>query len=261
VHPDKSPGGAPATGSVFGGNAAAWARSRFFSSREPRYHPVYPIYCPLLLNHGILNTMNQKQQQKRPAVEFLCSAAQEKDFPQLQGDEFAILGRSNVGKSSFINHVLEKPGLARTSRTPGKTTLANFFRVDESMIWVDLPGYGYARASGSERERWSVLIRAYCETRKNLRGLVWLIDIRHPGVAADLEARAWIEGLGVGFFPVLTKVDKINRSQIATQVRKAVTELRLPGEPLTYSIMQHGSRDRFRERFAQWRQSITGAVL
>jgi GTP-binding protein len=204
--------------------------------------------------------MNEKQQIKRPVPVFLVSAAYAKEFPQLQGDEFAILGRSNVGKSSFINHVLEKQGLARTSRTPGKTTLANFFRIDDGMIWVDLPGYGYARASGTERERWSVLIRDYCETRTNLRGIVWLIDIRHPGVAADLEARAWLEGLKVGFFPVLTKLDKINRSQIKTQVGKAMALLRLPAEPVVYSVMQHASRDRFRERFAQWRQSIAGAA-
>lgn len=204
--------------------------------------------------------MNEKQQKKRPSPEFIVSAAYAREFPQLQGDEFAILGRSNVGKSSFINHVLEKQGLAKTSRTPGKTTLANFFRVDNGMVWVDLPGYGYARASGSERERWSVLIRNYCETRTCLRGIVWLIDIRHPGVAADIEARAWIEGLKIGFFPVLTKVDKINRSQIASQIRKAVVALRLPAEPVVYSIMQHASRERFRERFAEWRQLMSGAA-
>jgi GTP-binding protein len=200
--------------------------------------------------------MNQQKKQQRPAPEFICSAANAKDFPQLQGDEYAILGRSNVGKSSFINHVLERQGLARTSRTPGKTTLANFYRVDGGMIWVDLPGYGYARASGTERERWSLLIRAYCETRKSLRGIIWLIDVRHPGAAADLEARTWIEGLGTGIFPVLTKVDKINRSQIAVQVREAMAALRLPGEPVLYSVLQHASRERFRERFAVWRQSM-----
>jgi GTP-binding protein len=201
-----------------------------------------------------------KEKIKPPPPALICSAAYAKDFPRLDCDEFAVFGRSNVGKSSFINHVLGRPGLARTSRTPGKTTLANFYRVDEKTAWVDLPGYGYARASGDERRRWSVLIRDYVETRGNLRGIIWLIDIRHPGAAADLEAREWIERAGVEFFPVLTKVDKLNRSQVAPQVRRAVADLRLAGDPVTYSVLRQESRERFRERFIRWRGSIAGAA-
>ena len=195
---------------------------------------------------------------KRPQPNFLTSAAYQKEFPEPENEEYAVLGRSNVGKSSFISHVLEHQGLARVSRKPGKTSLANFYRVDPTMIWVDLPGYGYARTSGSERIRWSKLIRNYCEKRENLCGIIWLIDIRHPGVRADREAREWFEQLGIPLFPLLTKGDKLSRSKGMIQAREAVTVLRLPEEPVVYSTMQHSSRDRFWMRFIKWREKVAG---
>jgi GTP-binding protein len=201
--------------------------------------------------------MNKQQsKQSRPQATFLLSAAYPKDLPPPAGMEFAVLGRSNVGKSSFINHVLEQQRLARVSRTPGKTSLANFYRIDPEMIWVDLPGYGYAKTSGSERERWSNLIRYYGEKRECLVGILWLIDIRHPGVKADLEAREWLEHIGHPVFPVLTKGDKITRQQTPVHIRKAVKALRLEQEPVIYSTLQHVSRERFWERFSAWRETV-----
>ncbi|MBN1306756.1 MAG: ribosome biogenesis GTP-binding protein YsxC [Chitinispirillaceae bacterium] len=200
-----------------------------------------------------LTTMTQLPRRKRPNPLFFCSAASAGDFPPPQGEEYAVFGRSNVGKSSFINHALERGGLARTSRTPGKTALANFFRVDETMVWVDLPGYGYARTSLSERDRWSKLIRDYCEGRENLMGIIWLIDIRHPGAGADLEARRWIGRLALPALPVLTKGDKVSRGQETAQGRKAVEALRLPEEPVIYSVRRHASRELFWKRFERWR--------
>jgi len=197
--------------------------------------------------------MTTQQTRKRPQPQFLSSAAFFRELPDTQSGEYAILGRSNVGKSSFINHVLERQGLARTSRTPGKTALANFFRIDEQMVWVDLPGYGYAKTSGSEKERWSQLIKDYCEKRDNLRGIIWLIDIRHPGVKADLEAREWLATLKAPLFPVLTKLDKVKKLEAKVNTAKAITTLQIPFEPVTYSIVQHASRDRFWERFDAWR--------
>ncbi|MBN1758226.1 MAG: YihA family ribosome biogenesis GTP-binding protein [Chitinispirillaceae bacterium] len=193
---------------------------------------------------------------KRPEAKFLTSAAFPKDFPPPDGPEFAILGRSNVGKSSFINHVLERQGLARTSRKPGKTSLANFFRIDSTMIWVDLPGYGYAKTSGSERERWSQLIRIYGEKRECLTGILWLVDVRHPGVKLDLEARAWLDRIGVPVFPILTKGDKLTRQQAMVHSGKASKILRFTTEPVIYSTLQHASRERFWDRFTVWRQSL-----
>ena len=192
---------------------------------------------------------------QRPRSEFITSAAYARDFPEPECGEYAVLGRSNVGKSSFINHVLEQQGLARVSRKPGKTSLANFYRVDDAMVWVDLPGYGYARTSGSERLRWSKLIRDYCERRENLAGILWLIDIRHPGINADSEARVWLEKLGIPIFPVLTKGDKLSRSKGMLQARSAAEKLKLNVEPIIYSVMQHRSREIFWTRFEAWRNT------
>jgi GTP-binding protein len=194
-----------------------------------------------------------QQVRKRPQPVFLMSAAFSKEFPETSDDEFAILGRSNVGKSSFINHVLERQGLARTSRTPGKTSLANFYRIGEGMVWVDLPGYGYAKVAATERERWSQLIRDYCEKRENLRGIIWLIDIRHPGVKADLEAREWLDTIDCPVLPILTKLDKVTKNEAHSLKHKAIKTLRLATEPISYSVLQHVSRERFWESFDLWR--------
>jgi len=198
--------------------------------------------------------MNKNEKRKRPQPKFLVSAASAKDFPELSGEEYAVLGRSNVGKSSFISHVLERHGIARVSRKPGKTSLANFYRIDDTMIWVDLPGYGYAKTSGSEKLRWGRLIRSYCEQRKNLAGIIWLIDIRHPGVKADRDAREWIGQLGVPVFIILTKADKVSRQQANVLSKKIAVALHLEDEPLLpYSTMQHASRERFWDVFEKWR--------
>jgi len=200
--------------------------------------------------------MTQQSVRKRPQPQFIVSAAFAREFPGVSVAEYAVLGRSNVGKSSFINHVLERQGLARTSRTPGKTSLANFYRIDEDMIWVDLPGYGYAKTSGTEKERWSKLIRDYCEKRSTLLGILWLIDIRHPGIKADLEARDWLSTLSIPVFPVLTKLDKVTKAEARTNTVKAKKILHLDAEPVVYSVMQHASRERFWNSFDAWRSAV-----
>ena len=191
---------------------------------------------------------------KHHQAEFVTSAAYYKDIPPSKGEEYAILGRSNVGKSSFINHVLENRNLARTSKKPGKTSLANFYLIDRTMMWVDLPGYGYAKTSGSERIRWSQLIASYCQNRQNLCGVIWLIDIRHIGVRADHEACVWLRSLGLEVFPVLTKSDKLTRQQRAVKAREAQKTFELNLEPVLYSIHDHQSRAQFWSVFDQWRK-------
>ncbi len=194
---------------------------------------------------------------KRPEAVFIGSSAHFRELPAPRGgEEYAVMGRSNVGKSSFINHVLENRGLARVSKKPGKTTLANYYQVDEQMVWVDLPGYGYARAPGAEKLRWSRLIADYCERRPNISGLIWLIDSRHIGLKADMEAWQWFSKLNLPLFVVLTKSDKINQSERKEAIRQAVTVFGLPEEPVLYSTQEHQSRLRFWERFNCWRQSL-----
>lgn len=214
--------------------------------------------------------MNQKNEQKseknvnsvnsfrKLSASFITSAAYYKDLPSPTGEEYAVLGRSNVGKSSFINHVLENRNLARTSKKPGKTSLANFYQVDQSMVWVDLPGYGYAKTSGKERIRWSQLIASYCEKRKNLGGIIWLIDIRHIGAKADCDADAWLKGLGLQIFPVLTKADKLIKQQRIVKAREARNVFKLDLEPVFYSVNDHQSRYRFWIAFDAWRKSVHG---
>ncbi len=193
---------------------------------------------------------------KRPEALFITSSAYYKQLPTPKGEEFAIMGRSNVGKSSFINHVLENNALAKTSKTPGKTSLANLYQIDNSMVWVDLPGYGYAKVSGDEKTRWSTLIADYCTKRPNLLGIIWLIDIRHIGIKADLEAYPWLKSLFKPIFPVLTKADKLTSSQRKQKCKAAVDIFGFSQEPIIYSVLDHSSRDRFWGAFDNWRNSI-----
>ncbi len=189
-----------------------------------------------------------------PEARFLLSAAYFHELPEPQGDEFCILGRSNVGKSSFVNHVLGNTTLARVSKKPGKTSLANYYQITPSMVWVDLPGYGYAKASRSEKKRWSQLIADYCEKRENLVGAIWLVDIRHVGIQADLEALQWLLEIGIPFFPVLTKGDKLPQSKRAAQAKNIATRLGLPSNPLVYSTQKHSTRNQFWKKFTEWHE-------
>jgi len=183
---------------------------------------------------------------------YLCSVAHHREMPKPVSAEYCVLGRSNVGKSSFINHVLEKRNLAHVSKMPGKTKCANFFRINDTMIWVDLPGYGYAKTSQSEKERWSKLIKEYCEKRENLYGVIWLIDIRHAGMKADIDAYEWISGLGLSVFPVITKSDKLTQSDCIKNVREIERCFNFSPRPVVYSIHKDISRVKFWEAFSAW---------
>jgi len=187
---------------------------------------------------------------------FLSSSGKFSELPLPEGFEFAILGRSNVGKSSFLNHVCADHRLARTSKRPGTTICINLFKITDSVFWADLPGYGYARTGGGERERWSSLILDYCEKRENLKGIVWLVDMRHIGVKMDLEAYAWLRKTGIPVLPILSKADKLTHNE--RQKQKAAFARQFAGfaEPVVYSILDHGSRGRFWERFEVWSGSI-----
>ena len=150
---------------------------------------------------------------KQPApgsVTFIRAAGTWRELPRAEGDEFALLGRSNVGKSSFINHVCADHGLARTAKRTGTTATANLFKVNDVTYWVDLPGYGYASTGSGERGRWSMLIRDYCQKREALCGIIWLVDIRHIGTGMDVEAFEWLRGLRKPVLPILSKGDKLS---------------------------------------------------
>ncbi len=182
-------------------------------------------------------------------AEFLMSAAHFHQLPKPVGIEYCVMGRSNVGKSSFINHILDNKALARVSKTPGKTNCANLYRINNVMTWVDLPGYGYAKTSHSEKKRWSKLIKDYCMKRENVCGIIWLIDIRHVGVRADVEAYNWLCRLEIPLLPVLTKSDKLSQRERVKETRKAEKSFPCGISPVVYSIRKPGSREHFWKQF------------
>lgn len=143
---------------------------------------------------------------------FERSAAAPGDFPPESGPEVAFAGRSNSGKSSALNALAAHKGLARVSKTPGRTQLVNFFRVCGG-YWVDLPGYGYARVPEAMRARWRPLIERYLDRRGALRGLVLVMDARHPLTALDTQLIDWLAGAGKPLHVLLTKSDKLARGE------------------------------------------------
>ena len=154
------------------------------------------------------------------SASFATSATSLKTCPDPQWPEIAFAGRSNVGKSSLINSLLKRRGLVRTSSTPGRTQMLNFFVVNEQFYFVDLPGYGFARAPRSVRERWVPMVRNYLEERPNLRAVVWLLDVRREPTAEDLEFLDWLEVNERPTVPVVTKADKVSRSQLSQRLNE-----------------------------------------
>ena len=203
--------------------------------------------------------MPEKEIMQRLSAEFLSSAAQYADIPKSITREFCVLGRSNVGKSSFINHVFGNNGLARVSKTPGKTTLANFYKVSDGTIWADMPGYGYAERAKSEQVRWSRLIADYCENRENLKGVIWLCDLRHPGLSIDKEAFSWLSSLSLPVLGVLTKADKLTQREQHENMRQYRKEFGFSGDPIPYSIVGDAARELFRRRYFSWAANLSQA--
>ena len=146
-------------------------------------------------------------------AEILLSAANKSHYPQDEIPEIALAGRSNVGKSSFINTLLNRKNLARTSGKPGKTQLLNFFNIDNQLRFVDVPGYGYAKVSKTERAKWGRMIEEYLTTRENLRAVVSLVDFRHEPSADDVQMYEFLKYYEIPVIVVATKADKIPRSR------------------------------------------------
>ena len=146
-------------------------------------------------------------------ADILLSATNKGHYPQDDIPEVALAGRSNVGKSSFINTMLNRKNLARTSGKPGKTQLLNFFNIDDKLRFVDVPGYGYARVSKKEREKWGKMIEEYLTTRENLRAVVSLVDLRHEPSADDVQMYEFLKYYEIPVILVATKADKIPRGK------------------------------------------------
>ena len=146
-------------------------------------------------------------------AEILLSAANKSHYPQDDIPEIALAGRSNVGKSSFINTLLNRKNLARTSGKPGKTQLLNFFNIDDKLRFVDVPGYGYAKVSKTERAKWGKMIEEYLTSRDNLLAVVSLVDLRHDPSADDVQMYEFLKYYEIPVIVVATKADKIPRGK------------------------------------------------
>ncbi len=148
---------------------------------------------------------------KNVALETVCGVTSK--LPENTKPEFAFAGKSNVGKSSLINALMNRKSLARTSSQPGKTQTINFYNINDELYFVDLPGYGYAKVSQSEKEKWGRMIENYLHKSQMLKMVFLLIDIRHEPSANDVEMFRWIKANGYVPIIIATKLDKINRSQ------------------------------------------------
>ena len=180
---------------------------------------------------------------KNAELETVCGVTSK--FPQNKEIEIAFAGKSNVGKSSLINGLLNRKALARTSSQPGKTQTINFYKINDTFYFVDLPGYGYAKVSAAEREKWGKMIEKYLHTSPTLALVFLLIDIRHEPSANDKMMYDWI--LHNGFTPVIiaTKLDKIKRSQLQKNLKIIRTKLGMEKEDLIfpYSALSKQGRD------------------
>ncbi|HEX3010604.1 MAG TPA: ribosome biogenesis GTP-binding protein YihA/YsxC [Syntrophomonadaceae bacterium] len=160
-------------------------------------------------------------------------------LPPGEAKEVAIVGRSNVGKSSLINRLTNRRNLAKSSSTPGKTRTINYYYINGSFYLVDLPGFGYARVSKAEQAKWGKMIELYMKERQQLCGVIQLVDIRHPPTRNDMLMRDWLSHLAIPYMVVATKADKLSRGaclKSIVQIRKAF-EMKPGEEPIAFSAV------------------------
>jgi GTP-binding protein len=169
---------------------------------------------------------------KITSAEFLKSVYPQDEYPLSRYPEVAFAGRSNVGKSSLINTLVNRKGLARISTSPGKTQSINFYLVNRSLCLVDLPGYGYAKVPQQVRKQWSPLIEDYCQKRKNLRGVVIIIDVRIGPTPLDLSLIQWLRDLPLPALITITKIDKLSKNKMARAVGQTAEALSLDAEKI-----------------------------
>ncbi|MDO3377513.1 ribosome biogenesis GTP-binding protein YihA/YsxC [Geoalkalibacter halelectricus] len=183
---------------------------------------------------------------------FLKSAVHPEHYPEGGMPEIAFAGRSNVGKSSMINCLLNRRALVRTSSTPGRTQLLNFFTINDAFNLVDLPGYGFAKVPLAVKRSWGPMIRTYLEKRRNLRGVVLILDIRRIPGEEDLQFLDWLEEYQIPTIAVITKADKVTRGQRREHVRKIAAACGLPEDAFTlFSATSREGRADVWERVAQ----------
>lgn len=179
---------------------------------------------------------------KITSAEFVKSAFERSHWVVDGRPEIAFLGRSNVGKSSLINSLLLRKGLARTSNTPGRTQSINFFLINDSFLFSDLPGYGYAKVSKTMRSDWGKMAEEYLSDREELALCIQLIDSRHPPTPLDIQLNEWLKHHEKPFIVVATKADKSSKTELAKSLKLAKSTL-AGSRILTYSATKAHGRD------------------
>src|SRR5699024_1991449 len=167
---------------------------------------------------------------KITSAEFIVSAVNTQQYPDDRLPEIALAGRSNVGKSSFINRMIQRKGLAKTSSKPGKTRTINFYKINESFYFADVPGYGYAQVSKKERDEWGPMMEEYFQLRESLLAVVLFGDIRHTTTNHDVLMYDFFKHFDLPAIVVATKVDKIKRGKRPKHIKKIVHKLRVERE-------------------------------
>ena len=187
--------------------------------------------------------------------EIEVSAIRKEQYPKEGLPEIALVGRSNVGKSSATNALLNRRNFARTSQTPGKTRTINFYKINNEFYFVDLPGYGYAKVSKSEKDKWGVIMERYLQDRQELCAIFLLVDIRHEPTADDVMMYEWIKHFGYNCVVIATKADKISRGQYQKHISIIRKKLQLEKDekviPLS-SSKKTGVEDVWNEIIAQY---------
>ncbi len=174
-------------------------------------------------------------------VDFITSAFSTDGYPNHQFPEVAFSGRSNVGKSSLINMVLGRKKVARTSSTPGRTRSINFFNIGDRYCLVDLPGYGYAKVPQKIKASWNELIDHYLHYRKNLKGVVQIVDARHKPSDEDLMMIDWLKATDIEYIIAATKVDKLKNKDLVKQKKKLPEQLGVETDKIVYTSAKEGT--------------------
>lgn len=193
-------------------------------------------------------------------AEFIISAVGPAQYPEDGLPEIALAGRSNVGKSSLINKLIQRRNLARTSSQPGKTQHLNYYRINDQVYFVDVPGYGFAKVSKTQRQAWGRMIEAYLQEREPLQLVIQVIDLRHPPTKDDIAMYEWLTHYEIPICIVATKADKIPRSKWQKHLKEVRTTLGLPSRaPLIMFSSETGAgRDELWEVINQHVKPLEG---
>ncbi|MCG5181926.1 ribosome biogenesis GTP-binding protein YihA/YsxC [Staphylococcus aureus] len=177
-------------------------------------------------------------------IELIISAVKEEQYPETELSEVALSGRSNVGKSTFINSMIGRKNMARTSQQPGKTQTLNFYNIDEQLIFVDVPGYGYAKVSKTQREKFGKMIEEYITKRENLQLVIQLVDLRHDPTQDDILMYNYLKHFDIPALVICTKEDKIPKGKVQKHIKNIKTQLDMDPDDtiVSYSSIQNNKQ-------------------